>query len=365
MEKDTSLQNSLENKKEILFFDGVDPIFAQQASKIFPNYIFFTTNNELWKGGIRYTGAGGVNESKNEIVANGNKYKIFLNEQNLLEIRLEIVWNWYIGKEYPYNGEYNSNAIVDTYSSDTGWRYITNEEKYILNKHQINPFICEISKLKDKYNVTSTNINGFCLYTPHNSKQQPIKLDFKENEENYSYLALPTILVSDYYKIGLYDTISLINPSKSYNILKDNQRVNFIDNFNPTGRGETSMTVYKIQLNEKYFIYNLLSLNEESTNIFLNKDTIKLLGILYNNENNNDFILKDNINWYDDLSKNSLTSKYIGNNPNKFISTKDAIKIIMQVKSDDSIIKDDGSKKNIASFQYMKNIENNIEDLTI
>ena len=118
-------------KNDLMFFDNVKSTEAENLSKIYSNYVFFSNEGEIWKNGLRYTSKiKNVSSVCNTIhTSDGNEYRLEL-KGNTLHLTLYSKYYWYIGNINPFENEVNLpiRNLVDSSSKYMGWRFFIEEE---------------------------------------------------------------------------------------------------------------------------------------------------------------------------------------------------------------------------------------------
>jgi hypothetical protein len=209
----SSLLPNLIEKQRIIFVDNVSSEFAEEYSKIYENAVFFTNDNEIWKGGKLFSKIIGIDESSNSIVINGTTYRLVI-ESNLLKFKTDMSWNWYVTAN---RQTFSIPAIElqDTDSELEGWRFITNDIGIIdsnIQTLQYNPFYAEFDPATQKFNVDIDNMKMPPIYSRHYISKEIVfdEQDFLVNGETNIYLVLPYDLVVK-YEVGLYDDLGETN----------------------------------------------------------------------------------------------------------------------------------------------------------
>lgn len=241
-------------KNDLMFFDNVKSTEAENLSKIYSNYVFFSDEGEIWKNGLRYTSKiKNVSSVCNTIhTSDGNEYRLEL-KGNTLHLTLYSKYYWYIGNINPFENEVNLpiRNLVDSSSKYMGWRFFIEEENlkiepdkifdtvdYININDNVNDHV--ILNYKNE-NESSGTFNG--LYRPFDTNQEFIKLDNAE----YVYIAIPKVFI-DTYKIGCYDIF--MN--------------NYFDNnlySKATLDYKNSYYIYKIPYTSNYFLLSIIKSN--------------------------------------------------------------------------------------------------------
>lgn len=241
-------------KNDLMFFDNVKSTEAENLSKIYSNYIFFSDEGEIWKNGLRYTSKiKNVSSVCNTIhTSDGNEYRLEL-KGNTLHLTLYSKYYWYIGNINPFENEVNLpiRNLVDSSSKYMGWRFFIEEENLKIEPDKIFDNIDYINindNLNDHVtlnykneNESSGTFNG--LYRPFDNNQEFIKLDNAE----YVYIAIPKVFI-DTYKIGCYDIF--MN--------------NYFDNnlySKATLDYKNSYYIYKIPYTSNYFLLSIIKSN--------------------------------------------------------------------------------------------------------
>lgn len=248
-------------KNDLMFFDNVKSTEAENLSKIYSNYVFFSDEGEIWKNGLRYTSKiKNVSSVCNTIhTSDGNEYRLEL-KGNTLHLTLYSKYYWYIGNINPFESEVNLpiRNLVDNSSKYMGWRFFIEEENLKIEPDKIfdNVDYININDNVDDHvilnykNENSATFNG--LYRPFDTNQEFIKLDNAE----YVYIAIPKVFI-DTYKIGCYDIF--MN--------------NYFDNnlySKATLDYKNSYYIYKIPYTSNYFLLNIIKSNgnnSHATNI--------------------------------------------------------------------------------------------------
>lgn len=239
-------------KNDLMFFDNVKSTEAENLSKIYSNYVFFSDEGEIWKNGLRYTSKiKNVSSVCNTIhTSDGNEYRLEL-KGNTLHLTLYSKYYWYIGNINPFENEVNLpiRNLVDSSSKYMGWRFFIEEENLKIEPDKIFDNIDYIN-INDNVNdyvilnykgENSAAFNG--LYRPFDTNQEFIKLDNAE----YVYIAIPKVFI-DTYKIGCYDIF--MNNYFDNNLYSE-----------ATLDYKNSYYIYKIPYTSNYFLLNIIKSN--------------------------------------------------------------------------------------------------------
>lgn len=232
-------------KKRIIFVDNVTREFAINNGKLYDNAIFFTTNNEIFKGGEGIANYVTVNPNFNTFNGpNSLKYTLSIDNNGVLSIHSGNVWLWYIGMQKWNESQPLMNSNWSNYpNDDNGWFLITTDSnitekvngevdkgiwwagrEYEINKENGVENIIIPSNKRQAWKPFSNPLYSYD-FDYKNSQGDQITETCKINLGNidgYSTvldngnsifridLLLPTIMV-DSYKIGLYDDLENIN----------------------------------------------------------------------------------------------------------------------------------------------------------
>lgn len=232
-------------KNRLIFVDGVDRKFAESNGPLYPNAIFFTTDNEIFKGGVGIA---------NYITIDPNYDKF--NGPNSVTYRLHIldgklgvisgnVWLWYIGigdfrsstepimnsnwGKFPKNNSgwflITSDSNITEISNDSlddvtkntwvaGRTYSLNDEEPMIPMDKKNSWVQNSNPLysydfeyknengdkEDVHKIILSNIKENLYEIGNNDGSKLFKID----------LLLPCTII-DNFEIGLYDDFEKLN----------------------------------------------------------------------------------------------------------------------------------------------------------
>lgn len=240
-------------KNRLIFVDGVDRNFAINNGLLYPNAIFFTTDNEIFKGGVGIANYITIDPNYNKFNGpNSVTYRLHILDGKLGVISGN-VWLWYIGigdfkstteptmtsnwREFPNGGsgwflitadskitEVSNDSLDDVIKNTwiAGRTYSLNDEQPIIPTDKKNSWVQNSNPLysydfeyrdengnkKDVHKIVlsnsningNININNYLYEINNNDGSRLFKID----------LLLPCTII-DNFEIGLYDDFEKIN----------------------------------------------------------------------------------------------------------------------------------------------------------
>jgi len=245
-------------KKRIIFIDNVSSEFAKNYGGVYPNAVFFTTDddngsqvNQIWKGGEPYANYITVDENSNSIEIDGNIIRLSLDRDGCLRFTSGYSWYWYV--DYiSYLGDIQSKEDLKTVIFEQqnlpslsganmtpnlpikGWNIITNDNNITKpgttseNSPEFKEYLSSITSdiIRNENEVV---VKGRQFYSPHGS--YILKLGTLHSENIFRYndtltfipinIIVPTTLLEN--KLGLYDDLSYTNFFETAMIQKDNE----------------------------------------------------------------------------------------------------------------------------------------------